>query len=277
MSVFAGSSFITTFNAEVSDAFQRRSALLRNTVRVQNNVVGSTYKFPVIGKFGTQKNKARHADVDLQNVTHSQVTATLDNYHSADMIEDLDQFKTNIQFRDAYTRNISSALARVQDDIILAAVNAGSTSALSTNGDAAQTMTTLDPIAEAAAILKAQDVDFESGDVTLVISPAVERKLMTIAQFASSDYVNSSPTETGTENRLFGMKVVVHSALAVAANSTNTCLAYAKDAVGLAIGKDLVTDIERVPEKDGWLVMGKLSMGAVSILPSGIARMKITA
>ena len=148
MSAFAGSAFITTFNAEVTDAFQRRSALLRSSVRTQNGVVGSTYKFPVIGKFGVQKNKARHADVDLQNVTHSQVTATLDNYHSADMIEDLDQFKTNINFRDAYTRNLSSALARVQDDIIIAAIAAASSATYSTNADATQAVTNLDPLAE---------------------------------------------------------------------------------------------------------------------------------
>ena len=54
--------FIKQFESEVHMAYQRMGSKLRNTVRMANNVTGSTVRFQKIGT-GTASTKSRNGNV----------------------------------------------------------------------------------------------------------------------------------------------------------------------------------------------------------------------
>ena len=76
MATSISTAFIKQFEAEVHLAYQRMGSKLMNTVRRSNNVKGNQVTFQKMGK-GAAVTKTTHADVPTMNITHSNVTATL--------------------------------------------------------------------------------------------------------------------------------------------------------------------------------------------------------
>ena len=62
-------SFVTMFSDDVKQAYQQMSSKLVDSVRVVRNVTGSTYKFHVLSKGGSIKNKARFEDLTAMSET----------------------------------------------------------------------------------------------------------------------------------------------------------------------------------------------------------------
>ena len=136
-------SFVTMFSDDVKQAYQQMSSKLVDSVRVVRNVTGSTYKFHKLSKGGSIKNKARFEDLTAMSDTsksltspgaytggtaqNSIVTATLNNFHSAEYVDDLDQFKTNIDLRATFATAIASALSRAVDQEIIDVLNTNAT------------------------------------------------------------------------------------------------------------------------------------------------------
>lgn len=275
MSTNASNSFETKWWMEVTEALQRRGSLLRPTVDVVNNVQASTYKFPTSGSFTSQKNKATGADLTPNNTAHGTVTATLADYHASDLIQDLDQFKTSVQFRNIYTRGITSRLGRDIDTDIIASLAAGATTDNTTNSNAAAAVS-VDLVAEMVSILKSNDA-WELGEMALVITPDVERAMLGVAALTSGDFVSENVTDSGNRKRIMGLDVIVHSDTALGEGAgTHTCYAYPKQAIGMAMGKDISTRVDFIPLKDAHQVMGKASFGSITKQADAIAKMLVT-
>lgn len=275
MSVNAGNSFETKWNVEVTEALQRRGSLLRDTVDLVSGVEASTYNFPTAGSFTSQKNKARHADLVPNNTDHDIATATLADYHASDYISDLDQFKTQVQFRNIYTRGITSSLGRDMDTDILTSLAAGATADNTTNSNAAAAMS-VDLVAEMVSILKENDA-WEMQEMALIITPAIERVMLGVSALTSGDFVSEKPTQMGVRKQIMGMDVIVHSDITLGSGAgTHTAYAYPKQAIGFALGQDINTRVDYVPQKDSWLAKGSTSFGSVAKQPNAIARMLVT-
>jgi hypothetical protein len=66
------------------------------------------------------------------------------------------------------------------------------------------------------------------------------------------------------------------SALPASSSGGVSCYAYHKTSIGHAIGQEIKTEINYLPQKVAWLVNSYLSMGAVQIDASGIVKIACT-
>ena len=93
MSKFLPDAAIASFDSDVKLAYQTGSKL-RPTVRVKNNVVGSTHRFPKMGK-GVATRRTSQSEVQLMNVSHSNATATLSDWNAPELTDLFDDLKNN--------------------------------------------------------------------------------------------------------------------------------------------------------------------------------------
>jgi hypothetical protein len=255
--------FITQFESEVHLAYQRMGSKLRNTVRQSNNVNGSTAKFQVIGK-GTANTKSRNADVTGMELAHSTVTATLTDHYAPEYIDKLDELKINIDERQAVAQSAAYALGRKTDELIVAAMQTGKNSTII--NDAADAIAKAD-LLTAFETFGSADIP-EDGGRYIAMSPAGYADLFAIDEFASSDYVGEQnlPFAGGmTMKEFLGFKIFSSSAISAGEN-----FAYHSSAVGLAVGSDVQTEVNYVPQKVAHLTVSHMSMGAVVIDANGV-------
>ena len=98
MSTSVDTAFVTQFEREVHEAFQRESSKLRETVRLKTSVVGSSTTFQVVGK-GTATTKSRHGVITPMNASHTAVPCTVADFYAGEWIDKLDELKINIDER----------------------------------------------------------------------------------------------------------------------------------------------------------------------------------
>ncbi len=126
MSVSLSNAFVTLFDAEVKQAYQGK-AMLVPAVRQRRGVEGSTVKFPKVGK-GVATIRVPHTDVTPLNVAFSTVTCTLSDYNAAEYSDIFSQAKVNFDERQELVQVVAGAMGRRQDQMILDALTASSTS-----------------------------------------------------------------------------------------------------------------------------------------------------
>ena len=265
--------FIKQFEAEVHMAYQRMGSKLKNTVRTLNNVKGSQARFQKVGK-GSATEKSRHANVPTMEIAHNTVDVTLADYYAADYVDRQDELKTNIDERQVLASSAAAALGRKTDQLIIDVLDAGSNSNNVAHGSAALTL------AKALTIYEA----FGEGDVPddgqryFVVSPAGWADLLQLDQFSRAEYVGEKdlPYAGGmTAKRWLGFLWFTHSGLSVS-GSTRDCHAWHRSSVGLAIGSDVRTEVNYIPEKVSNLITSYMSMGAVMIDNEGAIECQIT-
>ena len=260
-------SFIAKYNAEVQLGFQR-GQLLRGTVRTATTD-GSTYTFQKIAA-GVATDKARNGDVVPMNPTHSVATATLVDKYAPEYIDKLDTLKQNIDERSAMIQTAVLALQRFADSQIVTVLNGSGASVYEPLGTTALT------IAKVAAVLYSylfgSDVP-DDGQTAVAIGWKQYGELMQLQQFSGWEYAGGRfPWLRGSQavswmNCLW----IPTSGLSTGGTTYRRCYAYHKNAVGHAIGQEINTEINYVPQKVAWLVNACLSMGAVEIDSGGVA------
>jgi hypothetical protein len=263
-------SFIAQYNAEVKLAYQR-GQLLRGTVRTAE-ATGSTHTFQKIGT-GTATIKARNGNIVPMNPEHSVATATLVDRYAPEYIDSLDQLKQNIDERSAMVQTAVRALQRYADSQIIALFDAhtGTSTSVITYAGTGMTIAKIGDWIYRG--LFGNDVP-DDGDVTAAIGWKQYGELMALQQFSGWEYVGDTRPWLKASNAVRWMNVtwIPHSGLTT--NSTSggvTCFAYHKSAIGHAIGQELKTEINWMPEKVAWLINAYLSMGAVTIDSNGIS------
>ena len=259
--------FIKQFESEVHMAYQRMGSKLKNTIRTLNNVKGSQARFQKVGK-GSATEKSRHANVPTMEITHNTVDVTLSDFYAADYVDRLDELKTNIDERQVLSQSAASALGRKTDQLIIDILDAGTNSNNVAHGSAGLTL------AKALTVYEA----FGAGDIPddgqryFVVSSAGWADLLQIDQFSRAEYVGESdlPYAGGlTAKRWLGFMWFTHSGLTLS-GSNRDCHAYHKSAVGLAMGSDIRTEVNYIPEKVSNLITSYMSMGAVEIDGEGM-------
>jgi len=283
-------SFIEMWSDDVKQAYQATSSKLVDSVRVVRNVTGSTYKFHKLTKGGSIKNKARFEDITAMSDTsksltspgaytggtaqNSIVTTTLNNFHSGEYVDDMDQFKTNIDLRSTFAQAIASALGRAVDQEIIDALDASTPTNIKTTAQGANGL-------NKAALLEVHEalnaLDVPTNDRTLIVSPAALTDILTDTTLVSSDsgVITNTALMTGFVPSIFGFKVI-SSNLLTADSVVRKCYAFQKDAIGLALAQDMTARIDYVPQKASHLVLGTMSGGSTVIDADGVVEIQVT-
>ncbi len=266
-------SFIKQFESEVHMAYQRMGSKLKNTVRQTSNVQGNQARFQKVGT-GTASTKSRHGEVPTMELTHSTVDVTLSDFYAADMVDKLDELKTNIDERQILAQSAASALGRKVDQLIIDVLDAGSNSNNIVHGSAALTLAKALTVYEAFGEADIPD----DGQRYFVVSPAGWADLLQIDQFSRAEYVGEGdlPYAGGmTAKRWLGFLWFTHSGLSIS-STTRDCHAYHNTAVGMASGQDITTEMNYLPEKVSNLITSYFSAGAVMIDNDGAIECQIT-
>jgi len=269
MAANVANSFIDQWGSEVHILYTQKGSKLRDCVRTITGITGSTHKFHVFGNV-VANSKSRGADVTGLDPSQAVVTATLADSYAPIYIDKLDELKTNADVRGEYVKLSAQALGRKTDDIIVSALDASTPGTTIATGAVGLT---LQKLIDAKQALDEGDVDAD--DRILVVSPAAIADILTEEKLTSADYMQVQGIINGEVNKALGFTWKVSTRLSLN-TTTRDCYAFSKSAVGLAIGQDLTTAVDWVPEKVSHLVNSYLSMGAVAIEGAGIVKVQIT-
>ena len=274
MAINLSTAFVTLFDAEVKQAYQA-SAVLRGAVRVRSGVEGSTYKFPKIGK-GVAQVRIPQTDVAPLNVSYGQVTVTLQDYIAAEYSDIFMQAKVNFDERRELVQVVSNAIGRRQDQLILDALTASSTS-LTVGNDIGGTDSNLNvaKLRSAAEKLNAKNVPMDNRHI--IIHASSLASLLGETAVTSSDFNTVKALVQGDINSFLGFTFHVlgdrdEGGLPKDNSSDRTVYAFHRDAVGMAEGIAPKTEINYIPEKTSFLVASMFSAGAVAIDDEGIVK-----
>ena len=274
MSVSLSNAFVTLFDAEVKQAYQGKAQLV-GAVRARRGVEGSTVKFPKVGR-GVATARISQTDVTPLNVGFSTVTLTLSDWNAAEYSDIFSQAKVNFEERQELVQVVASAMGRRQDQMILDALNASSTS-LTVANSIGGTTTNLN-----VAKLRAAKRLLDKGNVPadgrhLVIHANSLDSLLGETAVTSSDFNTVKALVQGDINTFLGFQFHVlgdrsEGGLPVDSSLDRTCYAFHQMAVGYGEGIGMRTEINYIAEKTSWLVNEVFSAGATAIDDEGIVK-----
>jgi hypothetical protein len=275
MAVGLSNAYVQLFDAEVKQAYQAKSQLVGAT-RMRRGVEGEVVKFPKVGK-GSATLRVPQTDVTPLNVSFSQVTATLQDWNAAEYSDIFMQAKVNFDERQELVQVLSSAIGRRQDQLIIDALTASSTS-LTVSNDIGGTDTNLNvaKLREAKKLLDQNNVP--PMDRHMVIHANSLASLLSETSVTSSDFNTVKALVSGEVDTFLGFKFHVlgdrtEGGLAIDGSLDRTVWAFHKQAMGYAEGIAPRTEINYIPEKTSYLVNTVLSAAAVAIDAEGIVQL----
>ena len=274
MSVSLSNAFVTLFDAEVKQAYQGK-ALLVPAVRQRRGVEGSTVKFPKVGK-GVATVRVPQTDVTPLNVAFSTVTCTLTDYNAAEYSDIFNQAKVNFDERQELVQVVASAMGRRQDQIILDALTASSTS-LTVSNDIGGTDSNLNvaKLREAKRLMDKNNVPPEARHI--IIHGNGLASLLAETAVTSSDFNSVKALVQGDINSFLGFTFHMlgdrsEGGLVVDGSLDRSCFAFHQMAVGYGEGIGMRTEINYIAEKTSFLVNEVFSAGAIAIDDEGIVK-----
>tara|TARA_R110000822_G_scaffold12662_8_gene45604 strand:- start:1676 stop:2509 length:834 start_codon:yes stop_codon:yes gene_type:complete len=261
MSTNLSSVAVIEFDSMVKHAYQGQG-LLKPAVTIRNNVIGATYKFRRMGK-GLANQKATSAEVVPMNVAHEFKTATLANWNAPEYTDIFDQADVNFDEKQELASTIAAALGRRCDQLVIDALDASTPDATAIASGAAGL--TMDKVIQAQVALRGQNV--QNSNLFAVVNAAGLRGLLNDEKATSADYQTIKALVSGDVNSLAGFNFIVlgdrvEGGLSVTTNTVDSWF-FQREAVGLAIGIDLKTSVDWVPERTSWLCNGMLKAGSV--------------
>ena len=262
MSKVLSSVAVTEFDSLVKHAYQN-AGLLKGAVTVRNNVVGDTYKFRNMGK-GLANQKSTSDLVTPMDITHGFATATLQNWNAPEYTDMFDAQTVNFDEKQELASTIAQSLGRRCDQLVIDAMDAETVYA-GTVVEGGTNLTT-EKVIEAQVALRAQGVP--NSNLYAAINAQGLGGLLNQEEITSSDYNNVKALVNGDVDTFGGFKFVViedraEGGLTEAANIVDSYF-FSQDAVGLAIGIDIKTDVDWIADRTSWLCNGMLKAGAVS-------------
>jgi hypothetical protein len=274
MSISLSNAFVTLFDAEVKQAYQGMAKLVP-AVRQRRGVEGSTVKFPKVGK-GVATVRVPQTDVTPLNVGFSSVTLTLADYNAAEYSDIFSQAKVNFDERQELVQVVASAMGRRQDQMILDALAASSTSLTVSNDiGGSDTNMNITKLREAKRLMDKNNVPPDGRNI--IIHANGLANLLSETSVTSSDFNSVKALVQGELNTYLGFTFHVlgdrsEGGLAIDGSLDRSCFAFHKDAVGYAEGLAMRTEINYIAEKTSWLVNEVFSAGAVAIDDEGIVK-----
>jgi len=264
---------VASFDARVKAAYEK-GGMLRSTVEIADNVVGSTHRFQTIGR-GMATKRIDQTDVIPMNIVHGNATATLEDWNAAEYTGIFNSQKVNYKEQDKLAGIIAKAIGRREDQLILDALDAAATTltVASSVGGASSGLNTA-KFRRAARLLNDQGVPKERGERTFLTSAEGLEQLLGDSDANTADKNMIKALYDGEITHWMGFDILTMESRAEGglpkATNDRTSFAYHKAAIGLAVGINMRTEVNYIPQKTSWLANGIFSAGSVAIDPLGI-------
>lgn len=263
---------VIEFDSMVKHAYQGMG-LLKGAVTCRNNVVGDTYKFRRMGK-GLANQKSTSDLVTPMDVGHEFKTATLSNWNAPEYTDIFDAAEVNFDEKQELASTIAGALGRRSDQLVIDAMDASTplTTAIAEGG----TNLTMAKVIGAQVALRDQGVP--NTELFAAIDAQGLGGLLNDETATSADYQAIKALVSGEINTLCGFQFIVietrnEGGLTVASDIVDSWF-FQRPAVGLAIGIDMKTEINWIPERTAWLTNGMLKAGSVVRDEGGLVKVQ---
>lgn len=266
--------FESKFDADVKQAYQGQMEL-RECVRVKTGVVGLTYNFPYRGK-GIAHESVPQAEVIPMNIQDRQNPCTLKNYEAPEYSDEFNASKVSFNDRQEYVMAVAGAMGRGMDQITINEA-ANATQLVVDNNEGF----TLVKLLRAKRILDAKGVP--KADRYFWHDAATLEVALNLEKIGSSDYNTMKALAEGALGTYAGFKFKMinerdEGGLPLdtsGAYPIRTCFCTHKYAMGLAIGIDMRTEINYIPQRKSTLINGLYSAGAKLIDPEGVVKVNM--
>ena len=276
MSSQVNAAFVQKFRDNFIHLSQQKGSKLRESVRVHTDVVGKYDHFDRIGQTSAQLITSRHADTPTVDTPHSRRRVTLADYNWADLVDRADEIKMLSSPASEYMKAGVWAMGRTMDDIIITAFNGSATSVSSDDSTSSVSFDSNNQIAhgsadlslakviQAAKILADNDVDPDE-ERYAVVGPAQIEAMLNTSTVTSSDYNSIRLLMKGEIDTFMGFKWITSTRLPKSGNYRKAFF-YAKSAMGLSVGLDVVTSIDKRPDKNNSMQpYAQMSLGSTRI------------
>jgi hypothetical protein len=279
MSKFLTASAVSEFDAEVKHEYQGM-ATLRPTVTVRTNVTGESYRFARMGK-GMANQKPTQADVTPMNISHARQIAYLYNWNAPEYTDIFDQAEVNFDEKQELAQTLAGAMGRREDQIILDTVAGADFAATNDLNPDTGLIVDADTADFSVSVVQRARQHFQELETTVETHFCVEAEalqvLLATNQLSSSDYnIVKALVEGDLKTKWMGFSWHVIGKRAEGGldgvTGTMTAYAWAKNAVGFAIGIDMRTEVNYIPQKTSWLSNCLYKAGAVLREPQGIVK-----
>lgn len=266
MSKFLSAVARQEFDSQVKHAYQQ-AGKLKGAVTLRDGVNGDIYKFRRMGK-GLANQKASQADVTPMDISHNLINCILENWLAPEYTDIFDAAEVNFDEQSELAKVIASALGRRQDQLIIDAFG-------SIPGDAGTALTpiavgaagmSVDKIRQAGAAFDGVGMGMEGRYIAW--NKTQKQQLLGSTEATSADFMNVKALVNGDINTFYGFNFILiedrdEAGLPGGGTADATSYAFHKDAVGLATGIDVKTEVNYIAEKTSWLCNGLLKAGAV--------------
>lgn len=268
---------INSFDAMVKQSYQGE-AKLRPTVRLKTGVVGTSHKFPKIGR-GVATPRVPQTDVIPMGLPHTGSIATLGDWNAPEYTDIFDMAATNVDERRALAYIIAQAIGRREDQFILDAADAAGAVQVGVNIGGTNTPMNSAKAREAKRLMDKAGVP--PRDRYIVIhTDGLNIGMLADTVATSTDFNTIKALVQGQLDTWLGFKWLTiedrdEGGLAKA-GSTRTCFAYhggQMGGMGLAVGIDFRTEVNYIAEKTSWLANGIFKAGSVAIDALGVIEM----
>jgi hypothetical protein len=286
MSLQITTAFVQQFSDNLIMLAQQKGSRLRDAV-INKAVTGDAAYFERIGPTSAQIRTTRHGNSPQVDTPHSRRRVTLADYEWGDLIDKQDEVRMLIDPQSAYAMNAAYAMGRAMDDVIISAATGLATSVSSSlnattssipfaSGNiidedfgAAASNLTVAKLIEARRILMKNNIDMDE-EMFIVVNASALASLLGTTQVTSADYNTVKTLVSGDIDTFMGFKFIQTERLLGVADGTDTApvqvLAFAKSALGLAVGMDVNVRIQERPDKSfATYVYAMMSIGATRI------------
>lgn len=255
------------FDALVKAEYQSLGFLLRDTIRVRRDVIGSSVSFRKVNQIQAVPTGYLQTVV-IQDPGYSQTSAILQKYTAPTAVDTVQELTVNFDAKMENAMLVANALGRRSDQIIIDSlgVNPG--------------QTVVDGGTNFSYSKYTQIIEFFDNNAVplperfVAMSANNFRSLLTADQFVSTFYTQNRVLDKGFVREYLGINLIIIPFMeegGLPLNGTiRSTYAWHKQSTGMGIGHDFRTEINYLPRETSWLVNGIFSAGATTIDNLGI-------
>jgi len=249
------------------------SQLLMNTCQERHGLVGDAYEWPFLGRITTQLRGPFCSVVPTQIPDYRKVITTFEDRTASTCTDKFEQAQVFADDVSANATQHGEALGRRVDQTKIDAMDLAAGTTIPDGG----TNMTLAKLTEISFEFNRQNVPTENR--TLLIHASQLQSLLGDTTITSIDFATVKALVSGSINQFMGLRFIMMGdrpeegglPLAGAIRST---FAWDLQAMGLAFSLDPHTEIEWTVERQAWLIVSRMRLGASVLKAEGVIKIE---
>jgi hypothetical protein len=292
MSIQIDKALVQSYHSNIEIQFQQMGSRLRVAVRTETQQSEYDY-YDRIGATEATKITARHSDTPMMETPHDRRRVAMDDYDWADLIDNQDKLRMLSDPTSAYVQNAVMALGRAIDRTVLAAAvgtaYTGKTGATATTfasgsevavdyvetGSVVNSNLTIAKLRRARYLFDKNEAANDGDPLYMIVTANQVQSLLRTTEVTSGDYNTVKALVQGEINSFMGFNFIRTELLPFSAANIRDCLAWSRSGMLLAMGKDITTEVDRLPTKRYSVqVYASASFGSVRMWEEKVLRIK---